>query len=85
MTEADMLVGTDAWFFVSGDKSSELHRLDRLVAVLLTVHALRKAEHKVEKIILFQMITGLTLELTVDAWVTAELLTAFIQARVNHS
>jgi hypothetical protein len=85
MTEADMLVGTAAWFFVSGDKSSELHRLDRLVAVLLTVHALRKAAHKVEKIILFQMITGLTLELTVDAWVTAELLTAFIQARVNHS
>lgn len=85
MTEADMLVGTTAWFFVSGDKASELHRLDRLVAVLLTVHALRKADHKVEKITLFQMITGLTLELVVDGWTASELLTAFIQARVNHN
>ena len=85
MTEADMLLGTTAWFFVSGDKASELHRLDRLVAVLLTVHALRKADHKVEKITLFQMITGLTLELVVDGWTASELLTAFIQARVNHT
>lgn len=85
-TEADMLVGTTAWFFVSGDKASELHRLDRLVAVLLTAHALRNAGHKITKITLLQMITGLTLDLDIDAWMSSpELLTSFIHARVLHT
>jgi hypothetical protein len=83
--EADMLVGTTAWFFVSGDKSSELHRLDRLVGILLTVHALREAGHTVHKAVLMQMITGLTLEVGMEDWVSSTLLTSFIQARVQHS
>jgi hypothetical protein len=83
--EADMLVGTTAWFFVSGDKSSELHRLDRLVGILLTVHALREAGHTVHKAVLMQMITGLTLEVNMEDWVSSTLLTSFIQARVQHS
>lgn len=83
--EADMLVGTTAWFFVGGDKPSELHRLDRLVAVLLTAHALRNAGHRITKITLLQIITGLTLELDIDAWIASELLTSFIQARVQHT
>jgi hypothetical protein len=84
--EADMLVGGVAWFFVSGDKASELHRLDRLLAVLLTTHALRKAGHTVTGITLFQIITGLTIEFAVDEWTSApNLLVAFIQARVQHT
>ena len=89
MTEADMLVGTTAWFFVSGDKASELHRLDRLVAVLLTAHALRNAGHTVKRITLFQIITGLILEIDITTWMASpsasELLTSFIQARVMHA
>lgn len=85
MTEADMLIGNTAWFFVSGDKASELHRLDRLMAILLTVHALREAGHMVKTIMLFQIITGLTMELSVADWLKSELLKSFIQARVNHS
>jgi hypothetical protein len=83
--EADMLVGTTVWFFVGGDKPSELHRLDRLVAVLLTVHALRNAGHRITKITLLQIITGLTFDLDIDSWIASELLTAFIQARVQHT
>ena len=84
-----MLVGTTAWFFVSGDKASELHRLDRLVAVLLTAHALRNAGHTVKRITLFQIITGLILEIDITTWMASpsasELLTSFIQARVMHA
>jgi len=89
--EADMLVGTTAWFFIGGDKPSELHRLDRMVAVLLTTHALRNSGHQITKITLLQMITGLTLDLDVDTWISSPalsspaLLTAFIQARVQHT
>lgn len=84
--EADMLVGTTAWFFVGGDKPSELHRLDRMVAVLLTAHALRIAGHRITKITLLQMITGLTLDLDIDTWMSSPvLLTSFIQARVQHT
>ena len=83
--EADMIVGTTAWFFVSGDKTSELHRLDRLVGVLLTVHALREAGHTITHVTLFQMITGLSMEIAVGSWTAATLLTSFIQARVQHS
>jgi len=84
-TEADMLVGKTAWFFVSGDNATELQRLDRLLAVLLTVHALRAAGHTVTHVTLLQMITGLSLEFAVESWLSSELLTAFIQARVQHS
>jgi len=83
--EADMLVGTTAWFFISGDKPSEIHRLDRLLVVLLTVHALRRAGHTVTHITLCQLITGLTLDMAVDAWKSSALLTAYIQARVQHT
>jgi len=87
--EADMLVGQTAWFFVGGDKASELHRLDRLVAVLLTAHALRNAGHRITKITLLQIITGLTFDLDIAAWIaspsSSELLTSFIQARVQHT
>jgi hypothetical protein len=83
-----MLVGTTAWFFVGGDKGSELHRLDRLVAVLLTAHALRNAGHIVKKITMFQIITELTLEIDIALWMASpsapELLTSFIQARAQH-
>jgi hypothetical protein len=84
--EADMLVGATAWFFVGGDKASELHRLDLLLGVLLTAHALRKAGHTVMAITLFQIITGLTIEFAIDDWITQpELLVPFIQARVQHT
>lgn len=84
-TETDMLVGTTAWFFVSGDNNTELNRLDLLVSVLLTVHALRLASHTVTKITLFQILTGKTLEFSVADWSSSHLLTAFIQARAKHS
>ena len=81
-----MLVGGVAWFFVGGDKVSELHRLDRLLAVLLTTYALRKAGHTVTTVTLFQIITGLTIEFAVDEWITQpDLLVPFIEARVQHS
>ena len=84
--EADMLIGGVAWFFVGGDKVSELHRLDRLLAVLLTTYALRKAGHTVTTVTLFQIITGLTIEFAVDEWITQpDLLVPFIEARVQHS
>ena len=86
-TEADMIAGATAWFFVGGDQPSELQRLDRIVAILLSVHALRSAGHAIDRVCLFQMITGLTAEWSVAEWrpSTASLLTAFVQARVQHS
>jgi hypothetical protein len=84
---ADMLIGETAWFFVGGDVPTELQRLERMVGVLLTVHALRQAGHRVSRVCLFQMITGLSLEWSVAEWMgtSSALLTAFIQARVQHT
>lgn len=87
VAEVDMLVGSTAWFFVPGDGVSELQRLERMVCVLLTVHALRNAGHAVTRVCMFQMITGVSLEWDVAEWPTSasQLLTAFIQARVSHT
>ncbi len=84
--EADMLVGETAWFFVGGDSPSELQRLDRMLTILLTVHALRLAGHRVTSVCLFQLITGLSLTWSIADWQpkSATLLTAFVQARVQH-
>ena len=83
---ADMIVGDTAWFFVGGDQPSELQRLERMVMVLLTVHALRIAGHHIQNVCLFQMLTGQQIRWSVAEWspATAHLLTAFIQARVQH-
>jgi hypothetical protein len=86
--EADMIIGTTAWFFVGGDQPSELQRLERLVGILLTIHALRSgtSRYVIKHVCLLQMITGLTLEWSVEDWLpsAASLLTAFVQARVAH-
>jgi hypothetical protein len=85
--EADMIVGHTAWFFVAGDQSSELQRLERLIMVLLTVYGLRRAGHRIDRVCLFQLITGMRLEWAIDDWGASpsSLLTAFIQARVQHT
>ena len=85
MTETDMLIGRTAWFFVEGDQPSELQRLDRVVTILLTVHALRAASFVVDHVCLFQMITGLTHTWPVNTWLPSQshLLSAFIQARAS--
>ena len=89
VADVDMIVGTTAWFFVGGDKASELQRLDRLVTTLLTVHALRhegNAGHRITHICLYQMITGQQMTWHVGDWVTASsILTAFVQARAQHT
>jgi len=84
--EADMIVGDVAWFFIGGDQPSELQRLERLVGILLTVHALRATGNKINHVRLFQMITGLTASWPIDIWPSSvsSLLTAFVQARVQH-
>jgi hypothetical protein len=84
---ADMLVGDTVWFFVPGDQPSELQRLDRMLGVLLTVHALRAAGHIVNHVCLFQLITGRTLTWSVEDWAprSSALLASFIQARVQHT
>lgn len=85
--EADMLVGETAWFFVGGDQPSELQRLERMLTVLLTVHALRAAGHRVSRVCLYQLLTDQRLEWSVDTWPPrlSSLLAAFIQARVQHA
>jgi hypothetical protein len=86
-SEADLVIGTTAWFFVAGDQVSEIQRLDRFLTVLLTVYGLREAGHTITRICLFQLITGTTLELSVEDWSesASSLLVAFIQARVQHT
>jgi hypothetical protein len=86
VAEADMLVGETVWFFVGGDAPSELQRLDRALQILLTVHALRRAGHTIARVYLFQLVTGAAAEWSVADWppAAAELLTAFVQARVQH-
>ncbi|NDE15720.1 ATP-dependent helicase [bacterium] len=86
VAEADMLVGETAWFFVGGDAPSELQRLDRALQILLTVHALRGAGHSVNRVCLFQLVTGAAAEWSVADWgaAPAGLLAAFVQARVQH-
>ncbi len=85
--EADMLLGTTAWFFVAGDQPNEMQRLERMLTILLTVHGLRLAGHVVKDVCLYQLITGTTLQWSVEDWTpsSSELLTAFIQARVQHT
>ena len=82
-----MIVGDVAWFFVGGDQPAELQRLERMLIVLLTVHALRGAGHQIHHICLFQMLTGQQITWPVTEWspTTAALLTAFVQARVQHT
>jgi len=86
MAEADMIIGTTAWFFVSGDQPGDLHRLERIVGILLTVHALRRHGHRVTHVHLHQIITGLALEWIVEDWQpnASALLAAFVQARAQH-
>lgn len=83
---ADMLVDQTAWFFVGGDQASDLQRLDRMVCVLLTVHALRLAGHTVKQVCLYQLITGQMLTWSVAEWSlqASSLLAAFVEARVKH-
>jgi hypothetical protein len=85
--EADMIVDGVAWFFVAGESPSELQRLDRMIVTLLTVHALRRAAHRINSVCLFQPLTGLTVSWSVENWPSskADLLMAFIQARIQHS
>lgn len=85
--EADMIVDETAWFFVAGESPAELQRLDRLLVTLLTVHALRRAAHRITSVSLFQPLTGLTVSWSVAAWppAKADLLAAFVQARVQHA
>jgi hypothetical protein len=87
VASADMIVGSEAWFFVAGDQPTELQRLDRMLVVLLTVHALRVAGYNIKSACLFQLITGRTFTLPLDDWTprSSELMTAFIQARVTHT
>ena len=82
--ETDMIVGRTAWFFVAGDQPSELHRLERLIGVLITVHALRQQGFAIESVCMFQLITGLTLNLPLGDWSTGSLLTSFVHARAMH-
>ena len=84
--EADMIVGDTAWFFVGGDQASELQRLERLLAILLTVHALRQEKHCINHVCLYQLITGVSLKWSVSEWTpsASALLTAFVQARALH-
>jgi hypothetical protein len=93
VADVDMIVGTTAWFFVGGDQASELQRLDRLVTTLLTVHALRhqgnegNAGHRITHICLYQLITGQKMTWYVGDWHpgTSAILTAFVQARAQHT
>ena len=84
--DVDMIVGKTAWFFVAGDQPSELQRLDRLISILLTVHALRLSKYAIESVCLFQLITGQHLKIPLEDWLpsSSSLLTAFIQARASH-
>jgi hypothetical protein len=84
--DVDMIVGRVAWFFVAGDQTTELQRLDRLVTILLTVHGLRLNGFAINEVCLFQLITGATFTLSVRDWLpsTSSLLTSFIQARASH-
>ena len=81
---ADLLVDEVAWFFVAGEAPSELQRLDRLVAILLTVHGLRKAGYKVTAATLYQPLTGLSVQ-----WIlpvsSLTLLCGYVQARASYS
>lgn len=85
--EADMIVDDTAWFFVGGEQASELQRLDRMLVTLLTVHALRRAAHRINSVCLFQPLTGLTVTWPIQDWppIKADLLAAFVQARVQHA
>jgi hypothetical protein len=86
VADIDMIIGEVAWFFVSGETTSELQRLDRMVSILLSVHAARAAGHQIRRVCMFQLLTGATLEWTLEwATSTAELMMAFIQARVSHA
>ena len=84
--DVDMIVGKTAWFFVAGDQVAELQRLDRLISILLTVHALRLNKYAVDSVCLFQLITGQKLIIPLEDWSpsSSSLLTAFIQARASH-
>jgi len=86
LAQADMLVGTTAWFFVGGENPTELQRLDRALQILLTVHALREAGHIITDVTLYQMLTDQRRTWSVSDWsrAAAGLLVAYIQARVSH-
>lgn len=87
VADIDMIVGDTAWFFIGGESTSELQRLDRMVAILLAVHAGRNAGYSIRQITMFQLLTGATLTWSCSDWpaTVAELMTAFIQARVSHA
>jgi hypothetical protein len=84
---ADMVIDNTAWFFVGGETPAELQRLERMVVILLTVHALRLGGYTIREVCLYQMLTGQELRWSVEDWSprSASLLTAFIQARVQHT
>ena len=85
--EADMLVGTTAWFLIGGDQPTELQRLDTLIAQLLTVRALQQAGNVITDVVLYQPLTGAEIAWSVEDWTVpqADLMAAFVEARVRHS
>ena len=86
---ADLLVDETAWFFVTGESPSELQRLDRLVAILLIVHGLRKAGYKVKAATLYQPLTGLSVFWSLPYGplplsTSSDLLCGYVQARASY-
>jgi len=89
---ADLLVDDSAWFFVAGESPSELQRLDRLVAILLTVHGLRKAGYTVGSATLYQPLTSLSVRwalpcapLPSSSVSSLQLLCGYVQARASYT
>jgi hypothetical protein len=82
----DMLLGTTAWIFVGGDVPHELVRLDRMIGILISVHALRIAGYTIDAVCVYQIITGIKKEFLVASWThsLSNLLTAYVQARAQH-
>jgi len=86
---SDLLIDETAWFFVAGESPSELQRLDRLVAILLTVHGLRKAGYKVKAATLYQPLTGLSVfwslpDGPLPLSTSSDLLCGYVQARASY-
>jgi hypothetical protein len=79
----DIRIGHAAWFFVPGDQTNELRRLDRMLIALLSVYT----DPTIQTIVLYQILTGVRLEIQIEEWTqeSRKLLLAYVQARASHN
>ena len=82
--QADLIMDNTLVQIQQGGSPTEMKRLEILVELFETAHLMRTKGYKIDKVVLFQPLTGLWLEMDISAWNGAAL-DAYIRERLSSS